>query len=83
MDEFKKDKVTRRIETILRERGSPLCEEVSKVENIKDLSRLLREAVVDELGDEFSQKGLQENSEPNNYGLELETLTDACGLAWD
>ncbi len=47
------------------------------------LSRILREAIVDELGDEFSKNGLLPNGEPNEYGLELEKLTDTCGLAWD
>jgi hypothetical protein len=35
------------------------------------------------LGEEFSAKGLKPDSEPNAYGLEIEALTDACGLAWD
>ena len=83
MHAFKKDKVTERIVAILRARKSPLSEEVSKFANIKHLAHPLREAVVDELGDEFSQKGLCEDSEPNDYGVELEMLTDACALAWD
>jgi hypothetical protein len=43
--------------------------------------RHVREKIVDELGEEFSAKGLKPDSEPNAYGLELEALTDTCGLA--
>jgi signal transduction histidine kinase len=53
------------------------------VSDVRKLSRHLREKIVDELGEEFSAKGLKSDSEPNTYSLEIETLTDACGLAWD
>ena len=39
--------------------------------------------IVDALGEEFATRGIESNGEPNAYGLELEALTDACGLAWD
>ena len=83
MDTSKRDKPNNRIIEILLGRTSPLVEEVKKVPDVRFLSRTLRESIVDELGDEFCKKGLREDGEPNEYGLELEWLTDACGLAWD
>jgi hypothetical protein len=74
---------TRRIEQILRERGSSIAEDVAKVDDVRQIPRPIREKIVDELGDEFSGKGLGPDSEPNAYGIEIENLTDACGLAWD
>jgi hypothetical protein len=74
---------TQRIAAILRERGSPLAEVVVNGLDVRELPRHLREKIVDELGEEFSAKGLKPDSEPNAYGLELEALTDTCGLAWD
>jgi hypothetical protein len=50
---------------------------------VRELPRHVREKIVDELGEEFSAKGLKPDSEPNAYGLEIEALTDACSLAWD
>jgi hypothetical protein len=32
---------------------------------------------------EYSARGLKPDREPNAYGLEMEALTDGCGLAWD
>ena len=79
----KRREATQRITAILRQRGSPLAEAVGKVSDVQDLSRHLREQIVDALGEEFSAQGLTRDSEPNVYGLELEALTDACGLAWE
>jgi len=76
-------KATQRIAAILRERGSPLAEVVLDGRDLRELPRHIREKIVDELGEEFSAKGLKPDSEPNAYGLEIEALTDACGLAWD
>jgi hypothetical protein len=76
-------KATQRIAAILRERGSPLAEVVVDGLDVRELPRHVREKIVDELGEEFSARGLKPDSEPNAYGLELEALTDACGLAWD
>jgi hypothetical protein len=53
------------------------------VEDVRELARPLREQIVDALGEECAARGLKSNSEPNPYGLELEALTDACGLAWN
>jgi hypothetical protein len=76
-------KATRRIAAILRERGSPLAKVLVYRIQVRELPRHVREKIVDELGEEFSAKGLKPDSEPNVYGLEIEALTDACGLAWD
>lgn len=76
-------RATRRIEWILRRRRSHLAKELEGISDIRSLSRETRELIVDELGDEFSARGLRPDGEPNEYGLVLEELTDACGLAWD
>ena len=76
-------KATQRIAAILRERCSPLAEVVVDGLDVRELPRHVREKIVDELGEEFSAKGLKPDSEPNAYGLEIEVLADACGLAWD
>jgi hypothetical protein len=76
-------KATQCIAAILRERGSPLAKVVVDGLDLRELPRHVREKIVYELGEEFSAKGLQPNSESNAYGLEIEALTDACGLAWD
>jgi hypothetical protein len=83
MAKQKPTKATQRIAAILRERGSPLTEVVVDGLVVRELPRHVREKIVDELGEEFSAKGLKPDSEPNAYGLEIEALTDACGLAWD
>jgi hypothetical protein len=76
-------KATQRIAAILHERGSPLAKVVVDGIEVRELPRHVREKIVAELGDEFSAKGLKSGSEPNAYGLEIEALTDVCGLAWD
>jgi hypothetical protein len=42
-----------------------------------------REAIVAALLNEFLAHGCDDADEPTAYGLELEDLIDACGLAWD
>lgn len=79
----KQREATRRIEQILRERGSSLVGEIESVEYVRRLPRLIREKIVHELTDELTGKGLKPDSEPNTYGLEIEDLIDECGLAWD
>jgi hypothetical protein len=74
---------TQRIAAILRQRASPLAEVIIDGMDVRELPRHVREKIVDELGEKFSAKGLKPDSEPNAYGLEIEALTDACGLAWD
>jgi len=75
----KERNVARRIEEILRLRRSPLAAQVAGVGNVLVLPQGVREQIIDELGEEFSKKGLKADSEPNAYGLEIEALTDACG----
>ena len=74
---------TQRIAAILGQQGSPLASVVHGVDDIRTLPRPVREHIVDALGEEFAMRGIEGNGELNAYGLELETLTDACGLAWD
>jgi hypothetical protein len=74
---------TQCIAAILRQRVSPLAEVIIDGMNVRELPRHIREKIVDELGEEFSAKGLKPDSEPNAYGLEIEALTDARGLACD
>ncbi len=83
MAKQKQTKATQRIAAILRERGSPLADVVLDGLDVLELPRHVREQIVDEVGVEFSAKGLTPDSEPNAYGLEIEALTDACGLAGD
>jgi hypothetical protein len=76
-------KATQRIAAILRERGSPLVELVVDGLDVRELPRHVREKIVDELGEEFSAKGLKPDSESNACGLEIEALADASGVVWD
>lgn len=77
-----REEVTRRIAQILRDRHSALADDVAKVQDVRELPHNIRKQIVSELGEEFSAKGLQSDGEPNAYGLEMEDLTDACGLPW-
>jgi hypothetical protein len=83
MTSEKESKARRRIEEILRLRQSPLAKRVTDTESARHLPRNIREQIVEELSDEFCEKGLDPDSEPNAYGLEIEDLIDACGLAHD
>lgn len=77
----KKKFVRARIGEILRSRASPLADVAAQAEDIRLLSKEVREKIADELGEEFCARGLKPDSEPDTYGLELEDLTDALGLA--
>ena len=83
MTKHSRIEATQRIAAILQQRGSPLAQVIGNRVDVRELPRDVREKIVDELGEEFSAKGLKSNSEPNTYGLEIEALTDACGLGWD
>ncbi len=75
---------TRHIEEILRKRGCELANQVASVTDVRELARDIREKIVNyELADEFCKEGLKPDDEPNEYGLEIEDLIDACGLARD
>jgi hypothetical protein len=83
MNQQKQIESTKHIAAILRQRGSRLADAVMEGLDVRNLPRHIREKVVDELGEEFSAKGLKNDHEPNAYGLEIEALTVACGLTWD
>jgi len=75
---------TRRIEEILRKRGCDLADQVAPVTDVMELTRDIREKIVNyELADEFCEGCPKPDNEPNEYGLEIEDLIDACGLARD
>jgi hypothetical protein len=59
---------SQRIAAILRQRASPLAEVIIDGMDVRELPRHIREKIVDELGEEFSAKGLKPDSEPNAYG---------------
>ena len=80
MNASRRKEKTKRILEILQKRNSPLYKNIKDVIDIQQLPRDIREKIVDELGDEFCLKGLGSNDEPNAYGIEIEELTDACGL---
>jgi len=83
MTTAKQQKATRRIEEILRNRCSTLANSLIGVENIVYLTYCDRKKIVEELGNEFCEKGLGLDDEPNDYGFEIEDLIDACGLTRD
>jgi hypothetical protein len=74
------DRVRARMIEILQARRSRLALEVERVADPAQLPLDVKELIADELGEEFSAKGLRADSEPNEYGLELERLTDALKL---
>jgi len=76
----KSKEALKRLLEILSQRGSPLLKEIENVSDIKEVPRNVRNKILDELGDEFCEKGLKEDSEPNPYGLEIEDLTDYCNI---
>jgi len=71
-------RIARRIEEILRLRNSSLANELVGVDCVRTLPAEIRERIIEELGEEFSKKGLSPDNEPNAYGMEIEDLTDAC-----
>ncbi len=71
---------TQRIIEILRQRGSSLVDDIKTLSDVRELSWGIRERIIDELGEEFSAKGLRLDGEPNASGLEIENLTDVCVL---
>lgn len=72
-----------RLIKILRSRNSLLVKEIEGKQEIQKLPRNIREDIVDELLDEFTAKGVRPDGEPNEYGLEIESVIDACRLAWE
>jgi hypothetical protein len=80
MDMMRLYEVTRRIEEILKKRNSKLVNYISGVTDIKTVDYNIRKDIAEELGNEFCEEGVRPDSEPNEYGLEIEDLIDACGL---
>ena len=72
-----------RLAALLQRLAPDLAVELGRVRDVRDLQREIRGQIVDVLGHEFAERGLRSDDEPNAYGLELEELIDACGLAWD
>jgi predicted LPLAT superfamily acyltransferase len=79
----KRREQTKRIATLLQQLAPDLAGDVAGVTDVRELPRASREAIVHALLDEFIARGREPDDEPNAYGLELEDLMDACGLAWD
>ncbi len=50
-----------------------------RVRSLRDLPLDLREQIADVLGCEAAERGLDEDEEPNAYGVELGALFDALG----
>jgi hypothetical protein len=79
----KRREQTTRIATLLQQLAPDLAGDAAGVTDVRELPRATREAIVDALLQEFTARGCGPDDEPNAYGLELEDLIDACGLAWD
>lgn len=74
----KQEKLAKRVTEILKLRGSTLWSIASKANTLQTLDVKIRDQIVDELAQELTEKGLDKDSEPNTYGLEIESLIDAC-----
>jgi len=71
---------TRRIKEVIARRSATLFSQLQRTSLITQLPLALREAIVEELIGEFTERGLREDGEPNPYGLEVEEMIDACDL---
>jgi hypothetical protein len=74
----KEAQAKRRIEEVLRLRQSALAQQVAGAESVRELPVNIREQIAEELSDELCAKGLEPDSEPNAYGLEMEDLINVC-----
>ena len=77
----KRREQTQRIVTVLQRRAPALAAQVILVQDVSELPRSVRVEVVNVLINELCEYGLQPDYEPNEHGLEVETLIDACELA--
>lgn len=68
---------------ILMRRKPDIVPYLSATKSLSVLPRTIKSRIIDALGDEFSERGLESNGEPNAYGLQIESLTDAVGLERD
>jgi len=69
-----------RLAVILQRLAPDLAAELAKVEDVRELPREVREAIVDVLGHECAQRGLDRDEELNSYGREIEALVESLGL---
>lgn len=65
-----------RIIEILLVKNAEFVDTLKKIESLEELSEEIRESIINILSDEYIEKGIDENSEPNRYGLEVEELID-------
>ena len=77
----KRREQTQRIVTVLQRRAPALAAQVILVQDVSELPRSVRAEVVNVLTNELCEYGLEPDYEPNEHGLEVETLIDACELA--
>ena len=68
---------------ILRYRSPNIIEYLENLTELNKIPKNIREDIVNELSNEFCEKGLKENSEPNDYGLMIEDLIDKCHICGD
>jgi hypothetical protein len=54
--------------------------QLKDLNSIKQLSRKIRDTIIEELSNELAEKGFNNLDEPNNYGLELEDMIDLCNF---
>ena len=57
-----------------------LAAQLWRVEDPRELPEEVRGAIVDVLGHECAERGLDADDEPNEYGRELDALVDSLGL---
>jgi len=69
-----------RLAVILQRLAPDLAAELGKVEDVRDLPREVREAIVDVLGHECAERGLDRDEELNAHGREIEALIEGLGL---
>ena len=71
---------TLRIGEIIANKNPSISKQIFSVGDVQKLPREVRKIIVEELGNELCSKGLNQNDEPNDYGLEIEDLIDTCDL---
>jgi len=69
-----------RLAIVLQRTAPDLVAHLWQVRRLRDLPLDVRETLADLLGCEAASRGLDEDEEPNAYGMELGELFDALGL---